>query len=117
MGFPQCARGIDGSHIPIAAPELNNTDYYNRKGWYSMLIQAVVDHVYVFRDIMGQKCARVFANSLIYKRITEDGLLTDAQCRTIAGKEVPACIIGDLAYPIINRWLLKPFADNSTLSP
>ena len=36
-GFPQCIDSIDGSHIPICAPELNHTDYYNRKGWYSMI--------------------------------------------------------------------------------
>ena len=37
-GFPQCAGAIDGSHISVAAPELNITDYYNRKGWYSIII-------------------------------------------------------------------------------
>ena len=47
-GFPQCAGPIDGSHIPVAAPELNHTDYYNRKGWYSIIIQAIVDHQYLF---------------------------------------------------------------------
>ena len=36
--FPQCAGAIDGSHIPIQAPKLNHTDYYNRKGWYSILV-------------------------------------------------------------------------------
>ena len=48
-GFPQCAGGIDGSHISISAPELNHTDYYNRKG--SMIMQAIVDHDYLFGDI------------------------------------------------------------------
>ena len=101
------------SHIPIAAPELNHTDYYNRKGWYSMLIQAVVDHDYLFRDICvgwagSVHDARVFVNSVIYKRITVDHLLTDAECRTLVGKEIPACVIGDSAYPI-NTWLMKPF--------
>ena len=120
-GYPQCVGAIDGSHIPIAAPELNHTDYYNRKGWYSMLLQAVVDQDYLFRDICvgwagSVHDARVFVNSLIYKRITEDGLLSDAQSRTLGGKEVPACIIGDSAYPI-NTWLMKPFADTSSLSP
>ena len=52
----------------INAPELNHTDYYNRKGWYSILIQAIVDHQYLFRDICvgwpgSVHDAQVFANS------------------------------------------------------
>ncbi len=45
-GLPQCAGSIDGSHIPIAATTANHTDYYNRKGWYSVVVQAVVDYQY-----------------------------------------------------------------------
>ena len=47
----QRAGAINGSHVPVTPPALNHTDYYNRKGWYSVLIQAVVDHKYLFRDI------------------------------------------------------------------
>ena len=50
FGLPQCAGSIDGSHVPVTPPAMNHTDYYNRKGWYSMLVQAVVDHNYLFRD-------------------------------------------------------------------
>ena len=37
-----------GSHMPITAPGNLNTDYYNHKGWYSMLIQGLVDADYYF---------------------------------------------------------------------
>lgn len=43
-GFPQCAGAVDGSHISIIAPSHNPTDYFNRKGWHSVLLQGVVDN-------------------------------------------------------------------------
>ena len=48
-GLPQCFRAIDGSCVPISAPSNLHTDYYNRKGWYSMLIQGLVDANYCFQ--------------------------------------------------------------------
>ena len=50
-GVPQCVGARDGSHIPINAPNRNHTDYYNRKGFYSVILQAVVDDRYCFTDI------------------------------------------------------------------
>ena len=50
-GVSQCVGAIDGCHIPIAAPANSCTDYYNRKGWYSMILQGVVDHSYCFIDV------------------------------------------------------------------
>jgi hypothetical protein len=35
-GFPNCGGVIDGSHIPIKAPENSHGDYLNRKSWYSL---------------------------------------------------------------------------------
>ena len=52
MGYdPICAGSIDGWHIPITTPAMNHTGYYNRKGWYSMLLKEVVDHNYLFSDV------------------------------------------------------------------
>ena len=50
-----------------------------------MIVQAIVDHDYLFRDICvgwarSVHDARVFANSLMYKKITQDGLLDNAGC-------------------------------------
>ena len=61
----------------ISTSFMNHSDYYNTKRWYSMIIQAIVLY---FHDICvgwpgSVHDARVFANSLIYKQITEENLL------------------------------------------
>lgn len=118
-GFPQCAGAIDGSHIPVQAPYMNHTDYYNRKGWYSILIQAVVDSDYLFRDINvgwpgSVHDARVFSNSALYGKVTSGNLL-QGHARSIEGKSVPVFLVGDSGYPLM-RWLLKPFPFSGDLS-
>src|SRR6266542_4037011 len=42
--IPNIIGAIDGSHIPIKAPHLFPVDYFNRKGFYSIVLQVVVDH-------------------------------------------------------------------------
>lgn len=51
-GFPMCSGAIDGTHIPILAPTDNHSDYINRKGYHSIVVEAVVDCNYLFRDIV-----------------------------------------------------------------
>ena len=67
-GMIQCVGSIDDCHIPIMPPALNHTDYYNRKGWYSIILY----HDYLFRDICvgwpgSVHDTRVFANSGMHK--------------------------------------------------
>ena len=49
-GFPQCFGAINGSHIPIITPKDNPIDYYNRKKFHSLVLQAMVDHEYKFMN-------------------------------------------------------------------
>ena len=42
-GFPQCIGAIGGTHIPIKKPKNNAVDNVNRKGFYSLNVQACVD--------------------------------------------------------------------------
>ena len=79
-GFPQCAGSIDGSHIPVTPLSMSHTDYYYRKGFYLMIVQAMVDHNYHFRNICvgwpgSVHDAWVLANSLLYRKITNRQLL------------------------------------------
>ena len=118
-GVPQCVGAIDGSHIPILAPKNNHTDYYNRKGWYSMILQGVVDHKYRFTDIYigwpgSVHDARVFAHSSLYEKANE-GTLLPLTTRSLGGENIPPFFIGDSAYPLLT-WLMKPFPHNLLLT-
>ena len=119
LGVPQCAGSIDGSHVPVTPPAMNPTDYYNRKGWYSMLVQAVVDHKLLFRNLCvgwpgSVHDARVLANSSVYKKISNGQLLVG---NTVQVQQHPLrpFIFGDSAYPLL-PWLMKPFSFSSSLS-
>ncbi|XP_042629302.1 protein ANTAGONIST OF LIKE HETEROCHROMATIN PROTEIN 1-like [Cyprinus carpio] len=50
-GLPQCIGAIDGSHIPIIAPQDYHCDYFNRKGWHSIILQGVVDGKGLFWNV------------------------------------------------------------------
>ncbi|KAK6182064.1 hypothetical protein SNE40_009828 [Patella caerulea] len=118
-GFPNCVGATDGCHIPIIAPKHDQTDYYNRKGWYSILLQAVVDSNYLFRDTCigwpGRvHDARVLANSKLYN-MGQEGKLFANHSRNISGVQVPAVILGDPVYPLL-QWLMKPYAESANMT-
>ena len=113
--FPMICGAIDSTHIPIIAPTEHRHDYYNRKGWYSVICQAVCDGNYLFWDLdVGWPGkvhdARVFANSTIYEKGSHGNLLPNTTERFM-GVEVPFMLVGDPAYPL-QPWLMKPFPEN-----
>ena len=98
--------------IQITQPFMNHTDYYNQKGWYSIVTQAVVDHNGLFRDVyirwLGSvHDGQVFRNSSSYRKANNDGLL-QGDALEVTGGSIKICLIGDSAYPLLS-WLLKPF--------
>ena len=98
-GFPQAARAIDGS-------EESASDYYNRKGYYSIIVQALVDHLELFMDVCigwPEKVhdARVFANSSLHHRGRTSTLSPDWK-RNICGVEVGTCMQYSVIYRLLN---------------
>nr|CAB3251795.1 putative nuclease HARBI1 [Phallusia mammillata] len=53
-GFPQVYGAIDGCHIAVRAPSHCSRDFLNRKRFHSMVLQAVADNQYRFRDVSIQ---------------------------------------------------------------
>ena len=118
--IPQCAGAIDGSHIPVSVPANLHTDYYNQKGWYSMLVQAVVSYDYTITDVNigwpgSVHDAHVLVHSGLYHNATEGDLLPHTFAKNVAGVEIPPYLIGDAAYPL-KTWLIKPFPDRGLSS-
>ncbi|XP_075763741.1 uncharacterized protein LOC142819573 [Pelodiscus sinensis] len=44
LGFPNCGGALDATHIPVRAPEHRAVHSTNRKGYCSIVLQALVDH-------------------------------------------------------------------------
>ena len=114
-GFPQVAGAIDGSHIPIIRPKQSASDYYNQKGYYSIILRGLVDFRGLFIDVYigwpGKvHDARVFANSNVYAKGSTGTLFPDWK-RNLLGVDVPLVIFGDPAYPAM-PWLMKPYPEN-----
>ena len=120
-GVPQCVGAVDGSHIPIYGPKENHTDYYNRKGYYSIVLQGLVDHRYCFLDVYigwpgSVHDARVFAHSSLYSQLSKGELLPHNKTITYNRTDIPLFILGDSAYPL-ETWLIKPFSQNAAATP
>ncbi|XP_050497556.1 putative nuclease HARBI1 [Diabrotica virgifera virgifera] len=108
-GIPGVVGAIDGCHIPIKQPVRNANDFYNRKGFHSIIIQGVCDENGVFIDVnIGRPGrmhdARVFRLSEIYEYLTRENSILPANLHLIA----------DSAYPLLLN-LMKPFQDNGHL--
>ena len=118
-GFPQCAGAVDGTHIPISSPQDCPADYYNRKGWHSIILQGTVNNKGLFMDIFvgwpGRvHDARVFATSALYEKGCAKTLFP-SWVKRLGGKDIPIVLLGDPAYPLLD-WVMKAFPNNGHLT-
>ncbi|XP_075559184.1 uncharacterized protein LOC142590668 [Dermacentor variabilis] len=112
-GFPQGIGALDGCHFCVSPPKENAVDYHNYKGWYSIILLAMVDHMYRFRYInIGApgRChdANVYARSRLSTLV--EGAYFSLPVALIEDVEVKPIILCDQAFPLTTN-LLKPFSN------
>ena len=89
-----CAGTINGTHTPIATPQKDHATYINRKSYHSVVMKALVDDKYLFRDIVvgwpgSVHDARLFSNSELYTFGCSSQLFpTDLKGSLLAGKSM-----------------------------
>jgi hypothetical protein len=115
-GLPMCAGAIDGSHIAIVPPADQPADYFNRKHFYSIVLQAVVDADGEFTDVdIGfpgrTHDARVYALSPLAASIN-NGLCLRAPPSNVEGQAVRPYLVGDAAYGL-SPAMMVPFRGNN----
>ena len=77
--FPNCCGSIDGKHVMIQSPPNSGSMYYNYKGYFSLVLMALVDHQYKFTYIdvgeYGSNCdSNVFRNLNLGTRFMQGDL-------------------------------------------
>ncbi|CAN0237523.1 unnamed protein product, partial [Ectocarpus sp. 12 AP-2014] len=107
---------MDGSHIPIPSPSgRDRSAYYNYKGFYSVILLAIVDNAGMFRWINcgapgSAGDAGVWRWCKQSKRIAAEQLKPVSQRTQVCSER---CTLGDSAFGNL-PWLLTPWNSPSS---
>lgn len=98
---------LDGTHIPINAPTHDAPAFFNRKGFYSLNVQAVADANLLFRHV-----AVGAPGSVHDTRVLRLSPLPEIMQRASRGDlERDFFLLADEGYPNL-PWLLTPFTND-----
>ena len=111
---PHALGALDGKHVALKKPKNTGALYHNYKGFFSIVMLALVDGQYKFRWVdVGTEgsCSdgQIFNASQLKRRI-EDGRIgfPDPAPITQGGRDVPYFILADDAFAL-KTWLMKPY--------
>ncbi|XP_043262498.1 protein ALP1-like [Colletes gigas] len=112
--FPNCVGAMDGKHISIQTPLNSGTEFFNYKGFFSIVLFAVVDANYnfIYCDV---GCQGRISDGGVLKNTSFNSLLTDLKMKLPADcvlpgrtRKTPFVFVGDDAFPL-NQSIMKPY--------
>ncbi|XP_066914218.1 putative nuclease HARBI1 [Clytia hemisphaerica] len=113
--MPHTIGCIDGKHIRIECPRLTGSQYYNYKGFFSIVLMAVCDANYCFTLVdLGQYGSNndsgVLSSSLMGEMFdgAEMNLPDPSKIHPSSEENVPYFLLGDEIFPL-KSWLMRPY--------
>lgn len=126
--LPHCIGAADGKHVRILHPRNSGSEFYNYKGFFSVVLLAVVDadYKFIFADVGCQgriSDGGVLRNSLFWKALVNGSLglpqprlLPESTDKSFDGsytnKPVSFYLAGDDAFPLEN-YIMKPYSQRN----
>ena len=106
--MPHTIGCIDGKHICIVCSKLTGTQYYNYKGFVSIVLMAVCDVKYCFTMIdLGQYGSNndsgILASSVMGEMFDNVSKIYQS-----SDQDLPYFLLGDEIFPF-KDWLMRPF--------
>ena len=110
--FPHTCGALDGKHIACKCPPKSGSQYFNYKGFYSVVLMGLVDadYKFIWADIGGNWSASDADNSEI-KEFAEDGTIGFPAPDALPNdyQNVPYFFIGDDAFAL-RETMMKPYS-------
>ncbi|XP_061670739.1 uncharacterized protein LOC133498203 [Syngnathoides biaculeatus] len=120
--FPHCCGALDGKHVACSSPNSSGSTYYNYKGFYSVVILALMyaDYKFFWADVDGKGAvsdAQIYNGSEL-KECIDDGSIGCPPAEPLPNnnEDVPYYLIGDDAFALrsnmIKRYLHRGMIDD-----
>ena len=119
--FDHCIGAFDGKHVAITKPNNSGSEYFNYKGFFSIILLPLVDADYkIIRADDGTpgatSDAAVFNNSDLKDAVElEDLNLPEPEPFPGDNEDIAYFFIADDAFTL-KTWLMKPFAKRNLTS-
>ncbi|KAG0710409.1 putative nuclease HARBI1 [Chionoecetes opilio] len=115
--FPHVIGAIDGKHVACKAPANTGSDYYNYKGFFSIILLAVVtsDYKFMWIDVSGKGStsdAHLYNASVLREALEKNDIVGFPQPDPIPGdtEDVPYFLVGDNAFAL-RTYMMKPYSN------
>lgn len=113
--FHHACGALDGKHVRIKKPKKSGSLYFNYKGYFSIVLLALVDadYKFIWANIGAegsQSDCGIYNRSTLEPALREDRLGFPRPCPIPHDdKDIPYFLVGDDAFPL-RPWMVKPYS-------